>query len=175
MTSYSHILCLEFYSYGAALAALNETVNDNSIKAFEVSPAGSLGLLILVSNSLSELKAAQGLIQKNHIATLANSSLIEAANENLLMTYLSQNKPNLKPHLAVYEFGFFGQALTFANQALSKGFDLVDFRVIRTAPLNAIVFVSSEKKEGLSLLSPSFGKKQIILNTTDVLKSYFQT
>ena len=56
MNKFNHLLAFDLSSYGAALSIINQFVDDQSTKVFEVSPSGQSAILILVSQDLIGLQ-----------------------------------------------------------------------------------------------------------------------
>jgi hypothetical protein len=176
LSNYPHLIAIDLSSYGSAFAIINQFCDDVQIKVFEVSPIGQAGLLILLVN---EATAAE--ILKNEILSFYKSSvlaieIIKNFHDKLLQTYLSQNKPQLLKSLVIQEFSFVSQALSAAHNILNESFELVDFRVVRTYPLNAVVVITSDNLEKFfKIKENSYIKSTTVIEKIEnSVKNYFQ-
>jgi hypothetical protein len=169
---YRHLLVFDLTSYGSALALINRYADDQSVKVFEVSPCGSAALLLLVAKEIQELQIIQSEAQKLFAPQILKSALISEIHENLLPTYLSQNKNSISEHLAVLEFSNLSDALVCSQQVLQSGAELLDLRVVRTYPINTIVCLTGS---GLGELIKKFSSARttLIENLQPAVKEYF--
>jgi len=176
LTNQASLLVLDLSSYGSALAIINQFCDGQSVEVFEVSPVGTAAILIL------EIKERiAGTLLKNEIfsfykSSVLSSRLIETYDLNVLKTYLSQNKPEVSNHLLVQEFSFVSEALVAAHELINKGLVVIDFRVIRTFPMNVIVTLTStslEKIVGFKNLGAPRAST-VIEKAEPILKEYFQ-
>ncbi len=173
MNQYKHLLAFDLASYGAALSMINQFADDTTIKVFEVSPCGSSAILILLSTDIMSLKIMKSQSETLFKSQILSSSMVENIHENLLPTYLSQNKIELKSNLLILEGNHVSKAFELANLLLLLGEQLVDFRIIRTFPKNVILTLTSTKNEIEKIDSNDF-KKTFIENLQPVLKSYYE-
>ena len=174
MNLYKHVLAFDLSSYGAALAIINQFVDDENIKVFEVSPCGQAAILILVAkeiNLLHIVKAETDSIFKSQILT---SLLIENAHADLFPAYLSQNKSKLNKSLIILEGSSVAEGLFLADKLLVDKNILVDFRVIRTFPKNVIITFSAETKSSPIYLNGLDFKTTYIENIQPCLKSFYE-
>lgn len=170
-TQYKHLLAFDLASYGAALAIINQFVDDSAVKVFEISPSGSSATLILLSSdamSLQVIKAQGESVFKSQVLA---SALVENIHADLFPAYLSQNKTQLKNNLMVLEGNYVSLALAAANKLLNSGETLVDFRIIRTFPKNVMLTFTNSKTQ---IFESKDFKKTLIDNIQPVLKSYYE-
>lgn len=169
--SNKHLLAFDLASYGAALGIINQYVDDSNVKVFEISPCGSSAILILISSDKMSLQIVKSQSESIFKAQILASAMVENIHNDLLPTYLSQNKVELKNNLLVLEGSYVCSALEIANELLNSGETLVDFRIIRTFPKSVMLtFTSSITK---TFEFKDF-KKTIIENVQPVLKSYYE-
>lgn len=174
MKQYKHLLSFDLTSYGTAFGIVNQYVDDQNVKVFEISPSGQSAVLVLLAQdsfSLQIIKSEAGTFFKDNILAI---QLIENFHDELLPTYLSQNKTKLKKAMAIFEGSFVSSGMKLADRALSRNISLVDFRVVRTFPKNVIItFTSDSLPELMGLEDESF-KKTIIEATQPIVKSYYE-
>ncbi len=176
MDSHSNLLCLDLASYGTALAIINQFCDDDQAKVFEVSPVGTAGILILLIQDQTTAELLKNEIFSYYKASILSSSLIIDLNVSLLKTYLSQNVPVVATNLLIQEFSFVSEGFTAADILFLNKIDLVDFRVIRTYPLNIILVSTSKDLAGLQLANEKIRSRTyaIIPKVEPVLKQYFE-
>lgn len=174
MNQYKHLLALDLTCYGAALAIINEFVDDEGIKVFEVSPCGQSAILILVAKesvSLQVIKAEATSIFK---AEILSAVVIENIHEELLPTYLSQNNVALSKSLVILECSSVATGLRSADKLLKDKHTIADFRIIRTFPKNVILTISGENVGELSSFVNPGVKKTYIENVRSSLRSFYE-
>ena len=176
LNSFSNLLSFDLSSYGAALAIINQFCDDDEVKVFEVSPAGSAGLLILLIKDQTAAELLKSEIFSFYKANVLSSALVKNLNLNILKTYLSQNVPEVSSHLLVQEFSFVSDGFRAAEYLLLSGINLVDFRVIRTFPLNVILVSSAKDSEVLRSAKAEVPTRSnvIIEKVEPVLRQYFE-
>lgn len=174
MNKYRHLLSFDLTSYGAALALVNRFVDGDAVKDFELSPTGTEAQLILLSQDALALQMIKSESQSYLGSQILASALIENINEDLLTTYLSQNKVSLKKCLAILELNTVSQGLLAAQSLLVKGISLVDFRVVRTSPKNVIITVTDDSAEACDFITLSPMKKTVLTDLQPNLKSYYE-
>lgn len=177
LINYKHLLALDLSSYGSALAIINQFCDDDQIKVFEISPVGYAGLLILL---IKEETAAD--ILKNEVISFFKSNLLSVEllknfDSRILEIYLSQNKSEVSTSLLIQEFSFVSQAFKAAHALLVKDIQLIDFRVIRTYPLNAILISTAIEGTHLIQHKDQLGLRSSMLidHVEPVLKQFFQS
>jgi hypothetical protein len=174
LIQYRHLCAFDLTSYGAALQMINQFVDDEGVKVFEVSPCGAAATLILLSKEVSVLQLLKAEAQKLFTDSISASVLIENLHADLLPVYLSQNKPILKKSLLVFENSFLSPLLQFADEILKKNISVVDFRLIRTFPVNAILTLTADSANALQTqMAPSF-KTTVIENIQPALRSFYE-
>jgi|GEM_PF-4881644 len=171
---YNQLLAFDLSSYGAAFAIINQYVDDEVVKVFEVSPSGPSAILILLCKEIISLQIIKSQVASIYSAQILSVALIENIHEELLLTYLSQNKTKLKKSLAIYEGSFVSMGLVLAQKALVAKNSLIDFRVIRTFPKNVVLTVSVDSL-GQLVSSDAFNfKKTYIENIQPSLRSFYE-
>lgn len=174
MNQYKHLLALDLSSYGAALAIVNQFVDDAAVKVFEISPCGQSAVLILVSKeniSLQIIKAETNSIFRSQVLS---SALIENVHEELLPTYLSQNKARLSHSLIILESSSVATCFFMADKLLKAKYSLIDFRVVRTFPKNVILSVGTDNLSQPINFSGLDFKKTYIENIQPILKNFYE-
>ena len=76
--------------------------------------------------------------------------------------------------MMILEGNSLANALQVADTALKKGIMLVDVRVVRTAPKNVILTLTSNSVSDLVNLNSDSFARTVVDNTTKVFKGYFQ-
>lgn len=174
MNKYKHVLAFDLSSYGAALSIINQFVDDQTTKVFEVSPSGQSAILILVSQDLIGLQVIKNEAVSFYRSEILEFSMIENIHEEVIPAYLSQNKPGVSKTLVIVEGPYVSTALAIADQLVENKNILLDFRVVRTGPKNVILTVgTSDVTYFESIDLPGF-KKTIIENIQPSLKSFFE-
>ena len=174
MNKYRHLLSFDLTCYGAALAIVNRFVDGEAVRDFELSPTGTEAQLILLSQDAFALQVVKTESQSLMGSQILESALIENIHEELLPTYLSQNKTALKSCLTVLEFSTLSQGLSAAQSLLAQGISLADFRVVRTSPKNVIITATSDSAEACDFLNFSPMKKMVMTELQPNLKSYYE-
>jgi hypothetical protein len=173
LNQYKHLLSFDLTSYGAALSLINQFVDDEAIKVFEVSPLGHSAQLILLAKDLVSLQVVKaqsvGLLKSQ----ILDSCLIENIHAELLPTYLSQNKTEVAKNIAIFEGGFVSTGFVLAQKLLLSDSKLLDFRIVRTNPKNVILTATSNQSTSYENLDIEKFKKTIIENVQASLKNYF--
>lgn len=173
MNQYKHLLSFDLTSYGAALGLINQFVDDEAIKVFEVSPVGNSAQLILLAKDLVSLQVVKAQSESILKSQVLDSCLIENINENLLPTYLSQNKTNIAKNIAVFEGTYVSAGLLLAQKLLMGRAALLDFRIVRTNPKNVILTATSDQSGIYDGIDIGHFKKTIIENVQSTLKNYY--
>lgn len=174
MPQFKHLFAADLSSYGSAMALINKYVDDENVKVFEVSPCGQSAILILLSKELMSLQ----IVQNEGLALLKSqildSCIIENVHEDLLPTYLSQNKTKLDKVMAVLEGGSISEGLTLANELLNEGLRLVDLRVVRTHPKSVMITVTGANAMAMAHFENREFKYTYIENLQPALKAFFE-
>lgn len=174
MNKYKHVLAFDLSSYGAALSIINQFVDDQSVKVFEVSPSGQTAILILVSQDLIGLQVIKSEAISYYRSEILEFSMIENIHEEVMPVYLSQNKPGVSKSLVILEGPFVSTALAIADQLVNEKNLLLDFRVVRTGPKNVILTVGAEDIGYFQTVNLHGFKKTIIENIQPSLKAFFE-
>lgn len=175
MNQYKHLLAFDLSSYGAALALINQFVDNDSCRDFELSPCGSQAQLILLFRDVISLRV----VRENAASFLKSQILdvqaVEDIHPDLLPCYLSQSKTELQKKLYVFEGSSVASGLVLMQDLLKLGAKPVDFRIVRTAPKNVIITVTSNEVLADGKADRSSFKATIIDSIQPSLKSFFQT
>jgi hypothetical protein len=150
-------------------------VDDEGVKVFEVSPSGQSAILILLAKDVTALQVIKGETIAMLKSQILGSCLIENFNSELLPVYLSQNKTKLQKVMAVLEGGLVSSGLFLANQLLSEGLSLVDFRVVRTHPKNVIITVTAPSATAMAHFQNLDFKYSYIEDIQPALKAFYET
>lgn len=175
MIQYKHLFAADLSSYGSALAIINKFVDDENVKVFEVSPCGQGGILLLVAKEILPLQILKSECEAMLKSQILNSCVIENCHEQLLKTYLSQNKTKLNKVMAVLEGSFVSSGLFLANELLNENLQLVDFRVIRTFPKNVVITVTAERAMAMAHFQNLDFKYTYIEDIQPSLKAFYET
>lgn len=171
---FKHLLALDLSSYGSALSILNKYADDESVKVFEISPCGQGAILILLAKDSMALQLVKSESTAMLKSQILDSYAIENFHGDLLPTYLSQNKTELKKVMAVLEGGLVSSGLFLANELLDEGISLVDFRVIRTHPKNVIITVTAASAMTMAHFQNLDFKYTFIEDIRPTLRSYYE-
>lgn len=174
MNQYKHLLVFDLSSYGSALAIINQFVDDDAVKVFEVSPSGQSAILLLVSKESVSLQIIKGEAASIFKSQVLSAAVIEDIHEELLTTYLSQNKTLLSKSIVILESSFVAEGLRLADQLLKAKHTLIDFRVVRTFPKNVILTVGSDNLNPSINIDCTNFKKTYIENIQPILKSFYE-
>lgn len=174
MNKYRHLLSFDLSSYGVALAIINEFVDRENIMDFEVSPCGQQAQLILLGLDIISLQVIKAQAEALFKSQILNACLINEINEQLLPTYLSQNKTPAKKSTMIIELSYVSEGLACAHHLLQSGIDILDFRVVRTSPKNVFIIATAENENSLTAFQHAAGKKTVIADTQPILRSYFE-
>lgn len=174
MNKYKHIIAFDLSSYGAALAIINQFVDDEGVKVFEISPCGTSAILILLAQEINLAQLLKSEIISFFKAQVLNAHVVENIHCDLLPTYLSQNKALLQKNLLVLEGNSIATGLRLADRILKDKHALVDFRVVRTFPKNVILSITTENNIQCLDLDISDFRKTYIEGVQPVLKSYYE-
>ncbi len=174
MNKFNHVLAFDLTSYGAALSIINQFVDDGVVKVFEVSPCGQLGILILVAHDFVSLQIIKSEVLSSYGSQILEHSIFENVHSEVLLTYLSQNKPLLASTMVVFEGPFVSKALHMADQQAKAGNTLIDFRVIRTSPKNVILTVGTQAAESTTNIDYLNFKKTQIDKLQPSLRAFFE-
>ncbi len=171
---YKHLLVFDLSSYGAAFSIINQFVDDDSVKVFEISPCGQSAILILLSKETISLQIIKSEVTSIFGSQILSCVIIENLHADLLPTYLSQNKATLNKTLAILEGSSVALGFALAQKALDEKNILVDFRVIRTHPKSVLLTISAESL-GLLVNTDSFDFKKTCIDAIQpILKSYYE-
>jgi len=118
LNQYKHLLSFDLSSYGAALSVVNQFVDGDDCRDFELSPCGISAQLILLFKDEMTLKIVRENAGSYFKSQIKDVKSVENINEKLLPCYLSQNKTELKKNLVVLEGGFVSSGL----QLMQKSF-----------------------------------------------------
>lgn len=174
MNRYNHLIAFDLSSYGAALALVNQFVDNDGCRHFELSPCGGAAQLILAVRdtiSLNIIRESAVSILKSQILDV---QIIENIHPQLLPCYLSQTKVALQKRLYVFEGPFVASALVLMQELLKQGAEPVDFRVVRTSPKNVILTVTCDNVLNTSAVEIAQFKKTEIEAIQPSLKDFFQ-
>lgn len=176
MDNQSSLLVLDLSSYGAALAIINQFCDEKSVEVFEVSPVGTAALLVLEIKDRIASTLLKNEIYSFYKNNILSFRLLEKFDLKLLKIYLSQNQDLVAKHLLVQEFSFLSEAFAAGQELMVQKVNVIDFRVIRTFPMNIILTSTSDDMEQLvkvkNLGSPRVST--IIGKVEPILKEYYQ-
>jgi len=164
-TAFRYLLAFEFTRYGACYQILNQISSDGIFEVFEVSPTPQGGILILLAKEKIISETFYSSIMTQFKNTMTDAVLIEDIRLEVLQTYLSQNKPEIKNSLYFYELDGVCKSLKKAQDILSHGGELIDFRVLRSTNHRCIIITDKAvepSEEALSLKNPN-----------ELVRSYF--
>ena len=176
MGSQGSLLVLDLSSYGSALAIINQFCDGKGVEVFEVSPVGTAALLVLEIKDRIASTLLKNEIYSFHKSSILSFRLIENYDLKLLKVYLSQNQDLVLNHLLVQEFSFVSEAFAVAHELTSQNINIVDFRVIRTFPMNVILTSTSQSLDQLvKVKNVGVPRASTIIEKTEpVLKEYYQ-
>lgn len=174
MSQHKHLLAFDLTSYGSALAIINQFVDDDAVKVFEISPCGSSATLILLAKDTVSLQIIKSEVLSYFMNQVLSSGFIENTHDELLVTYLSQNKPKVEKAMVILEGAFVSEGLEIADKALKNNNSLIDFRVIRTFPKNIVMTFSLKNISDFISVDKTSYKKTLIEDVQPLLKSYFE-
>lgn len=173
---FKNLLVLDLFSYGSALGIINQFVDDDQIKVFEISPIGSAAVLILWVRDFLTASILKKEIESQFKSSLHSVSLIENLHEELLPIYLSQKQGLLCKKMLIVESNNLADSFSAADSGLKESYGLVDFRVVRTYPKNVILIFSADHFK--TSFIESLQQKDFHLTQIDqlnpALKSYFE-
>lgn len=176
MASYRNLIAIDLASYGSAFLLINQFCDDDEIKVFEISPIGQAGLLIFLIKDPIAAEVLKNEIESLFKCHILSICLLKNFDQNLLPIYLSQNKTPILKSILIQEFSFVSKALEAAAQILEQKLQLVDFRIVRTYPLNAVIVSTAVEDKLLFDISVLASAKSsvVIENVSPVLKTYFE-
>lgn len=174
MNKYKHLISFDLSSYGTALSILNQFADGENVKDFEVSLCGTSAQLILLAQDTVSLQVIKGEAQALFKSQILDVQIVENIHVDLLPAYLSQNKPQIQNSMAVLEGIFVSTGLVLLQQALLAGFGVVEFRVVRTAPKNVILILTSNNEADFIKINSMNFKLNQISKVEKILKSYFE-
>lgn len=174
MNQYNHLLAFDLTSYGAALTLVNQFVDNDSCRDFEVSPCGVQAQVILLFRDVLSLKV----VRENAASFLKSQVLdvqtVENIHPSLLPCYLSQTKAELQKKLYIFEGASVASGLVLMQDLLKQGAAPVDFRIVRTSPKNVIVAVTSHDQLNAGTADRLQFKTTVIDSIQPSLKEFFQ-
>jgi hypothetical protein len=174
LNQYKHLLSFDLSSYGAALALVNQFVDGDSCKDFELSPCGASAQVILLFKDEMALKIVQENAVSYFRSQIKDVKAVVNVNEKLLPCYLSQNKVQLQSKMYVLEGSFVSSGLMLMQNLLKQGAEPVDFRIVRTEPKNVILTVTADTPPDLTLADQLQYKATAIESVQPALKEFFQ-
>ncbi|MCC2680064.1 MAG: hypothetical protein K0R29_2640 [Pseudobdellovibrio sp.] len=174
MNQYNHLIAFDLSSYGAALALVNQFVDNDGCRDFELSPCGTSAQLILLVRDALSLKVIREQASSLLKSQILDVQTVENINSQLLPCYLSQTKTSLQKKLYVFEGIFVASGLALMQELLSQGAQPVDFRVVRTSPKNVILTVTGESALDTTAAGRLQFKTTVIDSIQPSLKEFFQ-
>ncbi len=174
MNSYNHLLSFDLTSYGAAMSIVNQFVDHEEVRDFELSPCGSGAQLILLGRQAISLSVLRGQAESLYKSQIIDSSVVENIHPQLLETYLAQNKVSVDAHMIIFEGSSLSEGFSLANEILNKSLNVLEFRMIRGASKNVMITVSDNNLNLLTEISCGTFKKTVIENIQTPLRSYWQ-
>ncbi len=176
MSSSSNLLVLDLSSYGSGLAVINQFCDEDQVKVFEVSPIGHAGILILLIKDATAAELLKNEIFSYYKANILSIALLKDFDMTALKIYLSQNKPVVLENLLIQEFSFLSEAFCCVDRLIKSKIAVIDFRVIRTYPLNAIVTSTSSNADSLAVVRSEVNSRAsvVIEKIEPVLKQFYQ-
>ena len=173
---YKNLLVLDLFSYGSALSIINQFVDDDQIKVFEISPVGSAATLVLWIRDFLTASVLKKEIESQFKSSFHSVSLVENLHEELLPIYLSQKQGLLCKKMLIAESNSLAGSVFAADAGLKENYSLVDFRVVRTYPKNVILIFSADHFK--TSFIESLQQKDFHLTQIDqlngALKAYFE-
>ncbi len=176
MNQFKNFLAIDLANYGSAFAIINQFCDDHHVKVFEVSPIGRAGLLLLLIQEQTSADFLKNEILSLFKAQILSIELIKNIDPQLLSVYLSQNTPTVNKSLLFLEYSTVSKALVAAQKGLERSLQIIDFRVVRAFPLNAVVVLSATSSEQFhSYLESVYVETKTIIEQVDpIVKSYFE-
>ena len=174
LNQYKHLLAFDLSSYGTGLSLINQFVDNDGCIDFELSPCGTTAQLILLTRDAMVMQVIKEKALVYFKSQIIDLKTIENVDSRLLPCYLSQNKTVLKKKLFVFEGTYVASGLQLMQNLLGQGAEPVDFRIVRTAPKNVIVTVTSDSSLEVATAEQLLFKVCIIDDVQPSLKNYFQ-
>jgi len=174
LNQFNHLIAFDLSSYGAALALVNQFVDNDGCRDFELSPCGTSAQLILLVRDALALKVMREQASSILKSQILDIQTVENINSQLLPCYLSQSKTALQQKLYVFEGTFVASGLALMQELLGQGAKPMDFRVVRTAPKNVILTVTSEASLDIAAATRLQFKSTVIDSIQPALKEFFQ-
>ena len=174
MNKYKHLISFDLSSYGTALSILNQFVDGESVKDFELSLSGTSAQLILLAQEVVSLQIIKGESMALFKSQILDVQIVENIHSELLPIYLCQNKPAVKSAMAIFEGAFVSTGLQLLQQALTNNISVVELRVVRTFPKNVVLILTSENENDFEKIASINFKLSQITKVENILKSYFE-
>lgn len=170
-----NFLVLDLSNLGSAYSIINRFVDNENIEVFEISPIGTAALLILNVNDSISSQLLYNNIKNEYKSDLMSMALITDIEPSVVKTYLSQSQAQIQKNLLILESSEVSRMFSVAQNAATKGtIGLVDFRVIRTNPCNAVLVITSDQISNLMTFK-DFGVKTTLINDVqNSVKEYFE-
>ena len=161
---------------GAAYQIINSFVDNEVVHAFEISPIGAAALLILNSKDQIALQFIFKQCQSIYQADILYSAYLKEIDATVIEAYLSQNKPEVKKHILMAEAQSFSEGFVLIQNLSQAGFQILDFRAVRTSPPNLIISATTNDVEVAQEFLKSYSQAKItfIENVQKPLKQYYE-
>ena len=156
------------------MSIINQFVDHDAVRDFEISPCGSGAQLILLGRQAITLNVLCGQVESLYKSQIIDAAVVENIHPNLLETYLAQNKVSVDAHLIVFEGSSLSEGFSLTNKLLNKSLNVLEIRMIRGASKNVMITASDNNLNLLSEIMCGTFKKTVIENVQTPLRSYWQ-
>jgi len=160
--------------YGDAFFIANE-FSQRGNQSLEITALGKQGLLIVdLKNKLSD--AEKKSLLGSFAPQMEKQLFIDDLSESVIKSYLSLNNAKVEKYLLFFEFGFLGEALECAQDALSKGLNIVELRLIRSRDSVTHLILTGDSEEKAKELCQKYSTLNVKLlsHPSEEIKKYFE-
>ncbi len=178
--SSSHWLVAITKHYASAFIIADYFLKKEGTRCLEISALGKQGLLIFeINEKLSPVDYK--IFLGNFNDQLEKQIIIENLPAEVIKSYLSLENSNADNFLLFLEFDFLGEALMAAQNAVSRGLKIVDFRFIRSSnSVTHLILTGAEEAEGQSFRKecvreyPGVSQPQLLAHPAAEIKNFFE-
>lgn len=170
-----NLIVIDLCNLGSAYSIINRFVDSEVTEVFEVSPMGTGSILILNVQDAVSGEIIFNNIRKEYKADIQNISLITGIQEMAVKVYLSQFQSPILKNILIIESTQVSKIFSIADVAANNAnIGLVDFRVVRTNPCNAILVLTSDNVVDLMSFKNLGAKTTIINDVQNSVKEFFE-
>jgi len=170
----AHWLVVSTHHYAEAFQLADHCAK-KGFKNLEVAALGSQGLLISEASEVLSAKELEDL-KAQYSAAIEHVCFLENLSAETMKAYLSLDGSAVERFLLFLEFGFVGEALSVADEALKAGLKTVDLKLVRTKSAVTHLILTGSDPQKAENFQKKIGRiySRLMIDPSSEIRSFFE-